>query len=514
MWPRLFRHALLAALLALAPSCRDPGAAPTVQLLTTTCDGPRPLEGVTHLRLRVTGEGLATPIERITPVDLRPEDIPEVPPGAERVLEVRAYSGEPSSAGSVISVGRSFPFTMPEVGAPAEPVRVILYRVNTFVPLESGEQPGACLELSEPRAGHTSTLLADGRVVLAGGYRVTDTGELQTLSSIEILDPRARTLTYLPAPGSGAARRAFHTASLTLDGRVVLVGGEAQESDGHTTILNTAVVFDPATERIQQFNLGRARSRHSAATDIAGRILLVGGVGVDSALIPDPEGVDPVAGRTFSVPTNVPRMGASLVAFQESQRIAVIGGSNGSEVARDVLSFAFNGVTFIPGNITVLLRQGRRNAVTTPYGDGKRLLVLGGYSTAAAPDDTSRPVPASELLDLQSEAPTIMQGPSIVGRGELCAVPLPGGRVFTAGGRRQDGEGALASSGVVELITPTEGLTGGVLGMTPVQPARYLHTCTPLPDGSVLVSGGLNAGGRGTPQLATGTYLFMPVPRD
>jgi len=513
MWPRLFRYAPLAALLALAPSCRDPGAAPQVQLITTACEGPRPLEGVTHLRLRVTGEGLPGPIDHITPVDLRPEDIPEVPPGGQRVLEVRAYSGEPSSAGSVISVGRSYPFTMPEVGAPAEPVRVVLYRVNTFVPVESAQQPGSCLELTEPRAGHTATLLADGRVVLAGGFRVTDAGEADTLGSIEIFDPRERKITYLPVPGAGAAKRAFHTASRMLDGRVALVGGESQQLGGTVTVLSTAAVFDPATERVQQFNLARPRSRHAAAIDVAGRILVVGGVGADGALIPEPEGVEPAAGRSFPVPTAVPRMGASLLPFQESQRIAVVGGSNGNEVFRDVLSFSFNGTTFVPGNITVLLRQGRRNAVTTPFGDGQRLLVLGGYSSAMAPDDTARPVSSSELLDLQGEAPTILQGPTIVGRGELCAVTLPGGRVLTAGGRRQGSEGGLESTGVTELITPTEGMTGGVLGMTPVQPARYLHTCTPLPDGSVLVSGGVEASGRGMRQ-ASGTYLFMPVPRD
>jgi hypothetical protein len=446
-------------------------------------------------------------------VDLRPEDIPEVPPGGQRVLEVRAYSGEPSSAGSVISVGRSYPFTMPEVGAPTEPVRVVLYRVNTFVRMESAQQPGACLELTEPRAGHTATALADGRVVLAGGFRMRDTGELETLGSIEIFDPRERKITYLPAPGLGAVKRAFHTASLTLDGRVALVGGEAQAPGGPVTVLSTGAVFDPATERVQSFNLARPRSRHSAAIDIAGRILVVGGMGADGALIPEPEGVEPAAGRTFPVPTAVPRMGASLVPFQESQRIAVIGGSNGNEVFRDVLSFSFNGTTFAPGTIPLLLRQGRRNAVATPFGDGQRLLVLGGYSTATAPDDTARPVSSSELLDLRGEAPTNMQGPSIVGRGELCAVTLPRGRVFTAGGRRQGSEGGLASSGVVELITPTEGLTGGVLGMMPIQPARYLHTCTPLPDGSVLVSGGVDAVGAGMRQ-ASGTYVFMPVPRD
>src|SRR5687767_13514982 len=108
MWPRLFRHVPLAAVLALAPACREQGAAPQVKLITTTCEGPRPLEGVTHLRLRVTGEGLSPPIERITPVDLRPEDVPAIPPGNNRVLEVRAHRGEPSSAGTVVSVGRSF----------------------------------------------------------------------------------------------------------------------------------------------------------------------------------------------------------------------------------------------------------------------------------------------------------------------------------------------------------------------------------------------------------------------
>ncbi len=89
----------------------------------------------------------------------------------------------------------------------------------------------------------------------------------------------------------------------------------------------------------------------------------------------------------------------------------------------------------------------------------------------------------------------------------------PDGRIFTAGGRRQGDAGIFSSSGVAELITPTENVTGGVLGMPPVAPPRYLHTCTALPDGSVLVAGGLNAGG-GDMQLALGTYIFMPVPRD
>jgi hypothetical protein len=297
-----------------------------------------------------------------------------------------------------------------------------------------------------------------------------------------------------------------------LDGRVALVGGEVQSPGGIATPLSTAAVIDPATQRVQPFSLAEPRSRHAAASDIAGRILLVGGVGADGSLISSAEGVEPAAGRTFPVPTPLPRLGATVVPFQDGQRLAVIGGSDGSAVSREVLMFSFNGTTFSPATASVLLRQGRRDAVAAAFDDGKKLLVLGGYSTPETPDENARPVAASEVLELNPEAPSLSIGPAIVGRGNLCAVGLPGGRVFTAGGRRL-GESGLSSSGVAELITPTQNVTGGVLGMMPITPPRYLHTCTLLPDGSVLIIGGLDEGS-GSAKVATGIYLFMPVPRD
>jgi hypothetical protein len=513
MWRHYSRPALLTAVLALAPACQDPGYFPQLQLVTSTCEGLGPLEGVTHFRLRVTGEGLDTPIERITPVIIRPEDVPVIPPGPRRLFEVRAYSGEPSSAGSVISVGRSFPFDMPDTGAPTEPIRVTLRRVNTFIPVESSQVPGSCLDLTEPRAGHTATLLEDGRVVIAGGFRVSDEGQTETVSSIEILDPQARTLTFVGDPGPGAARRAFHTASRMLDGRVALIGGESQPLDGPTTTLRTGAVFDPLTQRTQQFDLTAARSHHAAAIDLAGRILVVGGLGADGAVVSTAEGVEPAAGRSFAVPTPVPRVGASVVTLADNQRIAVIGGSDGVNLPREVLTFSFTGSTFALTNTTVMLRQARRDAAVAAFDDGQKLLVMGGYASPGTPDDSARPVAASELLGLKEGSPFVAVGPSVVARGDLCAASLPGGRVFTAGGRRSASEAGFASSGVVELITPTENVTGGVLGMKALEPSRYLHTCTPLPDGSVLIAGGLDASG-GRSRMVAGTYIFMPVPRD
>lgn len=510
MWPRFLRSALLAAVLALAPACEELGSAPQVQLVTTACLGTPPLEGVTHLRLRVTGEGLDTPIERVTPVELRPGDIPVVPPGPKRVLEIRGHMGEPTSAGRAVSVGRSLPFDMPEQGAPLAPVRVILRRIEAFIPLESAQQRGSCLELTEPRAGHTASLLPDGRVLVAGGFKVGEGGAFETLSSIEILDPMTGTLTYLPNPGDGAARRAFHTASVMIDERVALLGGEVH-SLGVATPLRTGAVFDPLTGSTFQFNLAAARSRHAAAIDLSGRILIVGGVGEGGAVVSAPEGVEASARRSFGVPTAVPREGASVVAFMNGQRIAVIGGAEEGALAKDVLVFGFNGTTFSLMGPTVPLRHARRDAAVAPYDVG-RLLVLGGYAEATVVDST-RTVSSSEVLSLETDTPGVSTGPSIVDRGDLCAAALSRGRVFTAGGRRLGQAGLLASSGSVEVITPSTNVTGGVLGMSPLQPARYLHTCTSLPDGSVLVAGGLDTTGD-TPQLALGTYVFMPVPRD
>jgi hypothetical protein len=90
-------------------------------------------------------------------------------------------------------------------------------------------------------------------------------------------------------------------------------------------------------------------------------------------------------------------------------------------------------------------------------------------------------------------------------------VPLPDGRVLAVGGQRP-GDGTLVSTGLVELITPTANVTGGVLGMEPAGP-RYLHTCTLLPDGSVLVTGGLDTSGD-TSRMSLGALVFMPIPLD
>lgn len=77
--------------------------------------------------------------------------------------------------------------------------------------------------LIQARAWHTATQMGNQRVLLAGGFNGLNVKENRgILETTEIYDPNSNTLT----PGAAlAARKMFHTANLTGEGRVNLYGG-------------------------------------------------------------------------------------------------------------------------------------------------------------------------------------------------------------------------------------------------------------------------------------------------
>jgi hypothetical protein len=77
--------------------------------------------------------------------------------------------------------------------------------------------------MTDPRYGHTATLLRNGLVLVSGG-RTTGAAILATA---ELYDPNSGA--FSPA-GSMTTGRYGHTATPLLDGRVVIVGG--QDSSG------------------------------------------------------------------------------------------------------------------------------------------------------------------------------------------------------------------------------------------------------------------------------------------
>lgn len=159
-------------------------------------------------------------------------------------------------------------------------------------------------ELGGQRAGHTLTELPDGRVMVIGGARLTNgtsgvggTPFADFADTIEIYNPatgywsilRDTDADQIETASGGLARppmrlsvaRAFHTATVMGDGRVLVAGGFF-DNQGSVEPSSAAEIIDWREGSIEVLTPGsqdlvEPRALHSAHW-VAGRVVLVGGV--------------------------------------------------------------------------------------------------------------------------------------------------------------------------------------------------------------------------------------------
>lgn len=175
--------------------------------------------------------------------------------------------------------------------------------------------------LNQARKQHTATLLANGKVLVAGGESPSDAA----LASAELFDPA--TGTWSPTGSMSQGRNVFAAAQLA-DRRVLAVGG----SDG-TSALTSAEIYDPAAGTWSQTgSLRQARDLHTATRLTSGRVLVAGGI----------ESNDLFATELFDPATGLWSQASSLEQAREQHtatllndgRVFVTGG-----IGRGVLSY-------------------------------------------------------------------------------------------------------------------------------------------------------------------------------
>lgn len=131
--------------------------------------------------------------------------------------------------------------------------------------------------MATPRESHTATLLVDGRVLVAGGSRAT-LADLRATSA-DLYEPT--TNTWSPAARMNADRKQ-HSATLLGDGRVLVVGGWRPTWNTLERFLQDdwgapAELYDPSSNTWSLTSVSGARFRHSATLLTDGRVLVAGG---------------------------------------------------------------------------------------------------------------------------------------------------------------------------------------------------------------------------------------------
>jgi hypothetical protein len=305
------------------------------------------------------------------------------------------------------------------------------------------------------RAGHSETLLLDGRVLIAGGYgSPTSAGE----RTAEIYDPA--TGRFSPT-GNMNQPRAMHSAVLLPDGKVFVVGRAGSLG---------AELYDPTAGIFQVTGTMLPQEDVESAVLLAGGKVLVAGVG--SAQLYDP------STATFQ-PTG-PYTAASiqmitLVALPDGT--ALLLGTNPPQLYDPAQnSFSPTGALTLPGLYGADLYS------ATLLTNGK-VLVAGGT------DGLGR-TKAAALYDPATKS-FALTGSMAFARDAHTAVRLLDGRVLVVGGDGWDCNGSFCefrgSVAAAELYNPTT-QTFTSAGNTNV--ARTAPGATILRNGDVLITGG------------------------
>src|SRR5437762_1005522 len=166
------------------------------------------------------------------------------------------------------------------------------------------------------RAAHAAVLLANGKVLIAGGNQSTTSGVATSLASAEIFDPGTGTFTTTGTLGQSRDALIFTGITRLNDGRVLVVGGFAGRS---------AELFDPVGSTFS--GTGSTSVPHTAgsATLLAdGRVLVAGGHG--SATTAVAEIYNPSTGTfTAAVSLTVPRQEHSATRLGDGRVLLVDG---------------------------------------------------------------------------------------------------------------------------------------------------------------------------------------------
>jgi hypothetical protein len=257
-------------------------------------------------------------------------------------------------------------------------------------------------DMTRPRAAHTATLLDNGKVLLAGGEAARPLPDL----TAELYDPQNGSFTPTGTFIGGGPLVA--SATLLADGKVLIAGWYS----------GTAAAYDPATETFVPVP-GRPQLHQSATLLTNGKVLLVGGID-DSGPDSHAETYDPeTQSFTPEADLTTPRVGPSLTPLSDGTVLVIGGGFQNIADVYDPAGRVFKGAAEM-----LMPRYGHS---ATLVQDGS-VLIAGGGGCGQCPT-----APSAEIY--------------------RPAVVRPAAALFSAPGD-SSGRGAILRAGSHHEVTP------------------------------------------------------------
>ena len=341
------------------------------------------------------------------------------------------------------------------------PMPSIDFAVAPEMPTQAANTWSQTGSMTYKRDIHTATLLADGRVLVAGGQ--TTGGDR---ASAELYDPAKGKWT---TTGYMNDKRSNHSATRLGNGHVLVTGGQRLHYDGQ----DSSELYDPASGKwTRTGSLNFARSFQTSTLLADGKVLVTGGLSDNDVTRASAELYDPATGKwTVTGNLNYARRSHTATLLTDG-RVLVAGGADASSThASAEIYDPATGKWSTTGTMT----GGHMYHAASLLADG-RVLVVSGYPTMHAIYASG----SAEIYDPSSGRWT-MTGALAYPREAHSATLLNNHKVLVTGGVNGS---TLASS---ELYDPATGTWSTVGALTY---KRDSHTATLLNDGTVLAVGG------------------------
>ncbi|MGZ6314257.1 MAG: hypothetical protein ACXWNI_01350 [Candidatus Limnocylindrales bacterium] len=199
-----------------------------------------------------------------------------------------------------------------------------------FDPASGGFSNGPLM--AQPRQGATATLLDDGRVLIAGGDYDDGHGYIHANSNVELIDP-----SHPLSPSALSASMYQESSTLLSDGRVLVAEWGAFDRGAGCITPVVPEVLDPRTETFTRVSPMSTPRTGSAAVRIPdGRVLFLGGVDASCAATGTVEAFDPDSGTFQVIATGFPDIrGASMTLLDDGEILiaGIAGAGNGFSAA-------------------------------------------------------------------------------------------------------------------------------------------------------------------------------------